>query len=104
MVKCDMVCPYNTLKGCRKKELNNGICLMSNFRGKPIQKTEWISVKDRLPETRAAVLVTMKGALPCVCRQDWNGDWWMIGQYRNQRCRAEVTHWMPLPEPPKEVE
>lgn len=75
---------------------------------------EWISVKDRLPEENTPVLI---------CTQ-W-GDVWMASYY--SECRivqklfspahwdvetlrgggidfkaTEVTHWMPLPEPPGE--
>ncbi len=69
---------------------------------------EWISVKDRLPEENTRVLI---------CTQ-W-GDVWMASYYSECRIAqaywdvetlrgggidfkaTEVTHWMPLPEPPK---
>ena len=65
--------------------------------------SKWISVKDRLPKTGERVLAT---------------DGFMVGEgFRNDKnefCRYyasswkdvlgdDVTHWMPLPDPPKEA-
>ena len=58
---------------------------------------EWISVKDRLPEDQEEVLV---------CTRSKNGirnidkGYMAIDRFIH-RGRAEVTHWMPLPQPPK---
>ena len=58
---------------------------------------QWISVKDRLPEQGQEVIVYSGGVLkPTVfAYQFWNKhyDSW-----------ARITHWMPLPKPPKEGE
>ena len=86
---------------------------------------EWISVKDRLPDGPGHYLIctsinywhggcmdknmghkfhkscgtpigydgTTKSVLDCY--YDVTGDW-------NRVCNCHVTHWMPLPEPPKE--
>ena len=57
---------------------------------------EWISVKDRLPEDEKSVLVITKNGKPWVAHYDlkWRG-WRTSGS-------TTITHWMPLPEPPKE--
>ena len=63
---------------------------------------EWISVKDRLPEAGEYVVCIAKRNpfsrfMPMVARIEKNG--WvnpMTEQYI-----SEVTHWMPLPNPPK---
>lgn len=65
--------------------------------------SEWISVKDRLPEPYVAVLVwekddTKEGGFAYVDRHD--GEVWKIGSLGN----GAVTHWMPLPEPPEPEE
>lgn len=59
---------------------------------------EWISVKDRLPEKRKDVLCCFNGIRKMV----------EISWMDSTRCflyediYGKVTHWMPLPEPPKE--
>lgn len=65
---------------------------------------EWIPVKDRLPEEKVDCIVHYKHAY---CDND---DYWAIGIcfYDGEKFLFDpaykVTHWMPLPEPPKEVE
>lgn len=58
---------------------------------------EWISVKDRLPEYMRPVIVCRKGGKVEQGHRDI-GDWWKVYGTRTKN----VTHWMPLPEPPKE--
>lgn len=57
---------------------------------------KWISVTDRLPETNDSVLVLHKNRH--VCTNAWLKKAWWIDYGRNP-----ITHWMPFPEPPKEV-
>lgn len=64
----------------------------------------WISVKDRLPDEETEYLCWFGdyyfGAFARVCR--WNkirGAFWC---YSDNAKWPFVTHWMPLPEPPKE--
>ena len=76
----------------------------------------WISVKDRLPECEKEVLiVTDNGIITTAMYEDgkmstddsaWN--WWEYRYYNsddvyNNCVDDKVTHWMPLPEPPKEA-
>lgn len=59
---------------------------------------EWISVKDRLPEDNKEVLI-------------YCGSYHELGWYESNNkswrsdflgcCTDDVTHWIPLPEPPK---
>lgn len=66
---------------------------------------EWISVKDRIPKTNRAVVIKMKGAIPCVGAYHHGKERWeFIGQRRCEPCRSEVTHWQELMADPKEVE
>lgn len=67
---------------------------------------KWTNVKDRLPDPKdmsnVTVLVCQKSKLTnriyvsCVAR--WNGREWIS----KGETLIKVTHWMPLPEPPKE--
>lgn len=61
--------------------------------------TEWISVKDRLPEDNAVVLCKCRAGIYEVLM--WIGGSWY---HDTNHCymKGFVTHWMPLPEPPKE--
>ena len=62
---------------------------------------EWISVDDRLPEEKVDCIVHYKHAY---CNND---GYWAIGFcfYDGEKFRIDlaykVTHWMPMPEPPK---
>lgn len=64
---------------------------------------EWVSVKDRLPEKKGLYIVAYH---PChwgnVSEETEIG----MDSFRGKECWAKakyqrVTHWMPLPEPPK---
>ena len=68
-----------------------------------IKMSEWISVKDRLPEPGRYVACIAKRNpfsrfMPMVARIEKNGWANLI----TEQYISEVTHWMPLPEPPKE--
>lgn len=58
---------------------------------------EWISVKDRLPDDDKTVLVT-DGIRICLSYYEGCCDLWRGGYIFGR----EMTHWMPLPQPPKE--
>ena len=58
----------------------------------------WISVRDRLPEEGQSVLIHyVDGWMPVA--HLFNGKWYASG---GETSWLSVTHWMPLPEPPKE--
>ena len=61
---------------------------------------EWISVKDRLPKEHRLVLCRWTrgiGASYGFARYNHDNDVW----YVSNEGMPEVTHWMPLPQPPK---
>ena len=63
---------------------------------------EWISVDDRLPEPFVSVLVNMPGEEPCpTVREGFisNDGIWQSAMFRREP--GEVTHWKPMPQPPK---
>ena len=68
-----------------------------------LKKYDWVSVKDRLPEDGQEVFAYCSEAdsfemlvLRCLSENMWINR--ALDIYEN------VTHWMPLPEPPKENE
>ena len=72
--------------------------------GKP---SGWISVKNRMPETRHAVLVYTpyyKNIWAASMHEDGNWYIWSPGNrvLLGPDWYGPITHWMPLPEPPKE--
>ena len=62
--------------------------------------TDWISVKDRLPEPGEYILVY------CPTRKYapvWLGWYWEDFFYLFEQDDDDVTHWMPMPKPPQEA-
>ena len=57
---------------------------------------EWISVKDRLPEKDEIVIICTDENF--IYAGELIGDTWFLD---NDSWTATVTHWMPLPLPPK---
>lgn len=74
------------------------------------EERRWIPVTEQLPETDTCVLVrvngnphkyiTLKGAYELA---EYDPEGWILEMWP-EWMDAEVTHWMPLPKPPKEVE
>lgn len=73
-------------------------------------RAEWISVQERLPDNCRAVLVALEGltigGAPAMVIGSYSGGFWMVADadgthYLTKYMRYNVTHWMPLPEPPK---
>lgn len=61
---------------------------------------QWISVKDRLPEGDGKYLCCTRLGACVICKFMIFGNgtrWSTFGSVANS-----ITHWMPLPEPPKE--
>ena len=82
-------------------------CLISNG----VTVPEWISVKDRLPESKEKILVYggrteiwfngVKQPMPSIHTGYMRGlgEGWFTWDRHDYI--SDVTHWMPLPQPPK---
>jgi hypothetical protein len=62
---------------------------------------EWIPVTERLPEAGEIVLCHMKYGEMYILQRDSHAYYGWAGD-RISYATSCVTHWMPLPEPPKE--
>ena len=61
---------------------------------------KWISVTERLPEDICPVLVALEGLNIAFHGFYQDEKWWKVGA-GTRPFTQKVTHWMPLPEPPK---
>ena len=78
---------------CHIKQEANRLC---NAGYRKQSEGEWISVEERLPEPKKWVLVfTRHMNHPVVCF--YEDVWYFLGGFFS---KGQVTHWMPLPEPP----
>lgn len=75
--------------------------------GVTVQK--WIPVTERLPETEDLVLVTVDGICgnvefvgACLLADFEPGHGWWLDGYPDAE-DFTISHWMPLPEPPKDT-
>ena len=99
LLKEDDFCKPNECKDCGA----NGSCYYHRAANRIIAHgvtvQEWISVKDRLPESgKDAVLIALRwGAVDIGWCEE--GRWG--SEFVNEYDDGEVTHWMPLPQPPK---
>lgn len=60
---------------------------------------KWIPVTERLPEAGERVLCYCRANIYEVMKMRTDGDW--VYDTNHVYMRSFVTHWMPLPEPPK---
>ena len=82
------------------------ICLASDLIAKGVTVQEWIPVTERLPEPETDVIAFVGGYIEILSYSydrrgnlafmymDDSGRW-------HERIRPSVTHWQPLPQPPK---
>ena len=73
-------------------------------RGYEAGKPKWISVTERLPGEFISVLVCIpsEAPLPMVKEAYLANGWWVTKMAIFKQ--EDITHWMPLPEAPKEDE
>ena len=81
---------------------NTSAEIAENLLDSGVTVQEWISVDDRLPEAGGYVVCIAKRNpfsrfMPMVARIEKNG--WV--NPITEQYISEVTHWMPIPQPPK---
>ena len=97
-----LACEYESgsceLASCRSCNARN---IADHLIANGVTVQEWISVKERLPQEKVNCIVHYKHAY---CDND---DYWAIGMcfYDGEKFHVnpayKVTHWMPMPPPPK---
>ena len=91
----------NVFRSERKKTIAKKSWYTGFEEGLKYTSAKWISVKDRLPEGGQVVLVIMpKGTVTLGGIRKKTQTWDVFLDVAIWT--AEPTHWMPLPEPPKE--
>ena len=94
-------CPYYKCQDdmwCGEQKSRDAMAYIQQLEA---QVPRWISVEERLPDVDVdVVLIIPRIDGPCI-RVGWlrkTGRWWAAGQ---GIVPYEVTHWMPMPEPPE---
>ncbi len=67
--------------------------------------SDWISVKDRLPDKSGHYLCAHNGCISCLAFSQRHKLFNSYDSFREKEAKRRaisVTHWMPIPEPPKE--
>ena len=64
------------------------------------QPNEWVSVEDRLPASGQNVIATNGSDVGEAWYASLSRSWYRYNGLEWNRICREVTHWMPLPEPP----
>ena len=96
-------CPYNQNDYCVSEAvLPNALAYMHYLEAK---QPKWIGVKEELPVKQFRVIVRTGHNMVAAGWRSYHvdvkgGELWEVDGAHNYR--NDVTHWMPLPEPPKE--
>lgn len=97
--KCDYY--YEERSWCQRDLARDALEQIEELEPKALK---WVSVKDRLPEhVRGNYLILLSGEIYAA---KWEYDEWNEKYAFRINCQIvpNVTHWMKVPEPPKEEE
>lgn len=111
------LCEYHSQ--CLNEHLYDAMTIAIQELSNKLQSNGWISVKDRMPEQAGkrclvcAKYGNNKNAVFIACIGYGSGEWETLDCLYMKKVRSPhdkkvhssyvVTHWMPIPEPPKEV-
>lgn len=91
------------------------LCMAKSFLEEHFAKQKWIPVTERLPEDTLPRFSEVKQIKVLTVLKSWNGlrtvrsqmryrdTWGKDIKWLWKYSASEVTHWMPLPEPPNEI-
>lgn len=114
--KCSKICPYHNVQDCRTKlmidaadaieklsrEIDTDNAAMTAM---DVAMPRWISVAERLPEKNGKYLCYVKRFGQYAGMQYYYVDVLVFQEdrfFEDGIGTERVTHWMPLPQPPKE--
>jgi hypothetical protein len=105
-----------------RKEINEALGLTNETRDDALRKgletikalkaeRQWHKLSNGMPTKDTPVLILAKmyyNGQPIICTATWDGTYWFSHGASGYECELEfdvetITHWMPLPEPPKEA-
>lgn len=89
-------CPCEAEPMCESKDC---VIIQAADAIEELSKPKWIPVTERLPESgKESVLIALRWGEVDI---GWCEDGRWRSEFVNEYEDGEVTHWMPLPEPPK---
>lgn len=93
---------------CAAEAITSLLAMLTRIHDEPTVEAEpdndWISVKDLLPDDKERYLIYVKGGRKEIAYYQPVGDKFSNHEpfWQGSSCRfTSVTHWQPLPEPPK---
>jgi hypothetical protein len=86
-------CPYDD-GVCGSSFMSDAFCYIKYLEA---AQPKWISVEERLPDDGKYIVCTAKGSVYCTRFKAFGCG----GSFQTD-INTHITHWMPLPEPPKE--
>lgn len=108
-VQLDCAAASSAVLKKQNEQMRDAAAQVTKLAAEAAVERDWISVEDRLPEDDGDVLAIVSGyPTPNITLEDvlvvaafCEGEGWYIGEYPDWD-NPIITHWMPLPEPPKE--
>lgn len=94
--RCVPDCPYGDMIGCVQTMHRDTLAMIQQLEA---QVPKWICVEERLPGSDDDVLIMTPAGISIGYCNIYVGYW---GDYINDE-GDHITHWMPLPELPKEA-
>lgn len=97
-----------------QKRLDANLCVSKEDIQLVLDRDKWISVEDELPSDYEYVLVAIPNEEPFMAKIDYldpqyaniktwyvKGAPWRGGNWGESPDESKITHWKPLPKPPK---
>lgn len=103
IIRCRMAPKINGCAMTEEWKLTIEVCEIAIEAIREQEQRRWIPVTERLPENYISVLVYLPGERPLPTVHEAyigdDGEWHSSVVYGVEN--ADVTHWMPMPEPTK---